>query len=318
LARTGVVTDLESISFWKKYKNILLLILLIVAVAIWKPHAAIYGLQRGSLYALAGLPLSLTLGIVGIMNLSHGDFLSLGIYIVYMFSVNTGMDPLVSILPVFILLFLLGAGVYKLTITKVLKAGHLNQLLLTFGISMILLEVMNLIWTSRPRSVYVDYASSSVTVAGVRFGTYEFLYVVFAIAVLIGLQLFLKKTRLGQASFAVGQNPRGAKIVGINTSFVYLIVFGISVAILGIAAGVMVPRFAIFPSVGSSYTMKSFCLVAMAGLGNLTGILISGIALGVGEAIVQSIPGYAGWSDIVFFGVLIAVIMIRSIRRPSL
>ncbi|HPM96199.1 MAG TPA: branched-chain amino acid ABC transporter permease, partial [Mesotoga sp.] len=64
--------------------------------------------------------------------------------------------------------------------------------------------------------------------------------------------------------------------------------------------------------------MKSFCLVAMAGLGNLTGILISGIALGVGEAIVQSIPGYAGWSDIVFFGVLIAVIMIRSIRRPSL
>ncbi|RIZ61170.1 ABC transporter permease, partial [Mesotoga sp. SC_NapDC2] len=117
---------------------------------------------------------------------------------------------------------------------------------------------------------------------------------------------------------AVGQNPRGAKIVGINTDFVYLFVFGLSVAILGIAAGVMVPRFAIFPSVGAAFTMKSFSLVAMAGLGNLTGILISGIVLGVGEAIVQSIPGYAGWSDIVFFGVLIAVIMIRSLRRQSL
>jgi len=309
---------LEKISFLRKHRGILILVAILVVVAIWRPLAAIYGVQRGSLYALIGLPLALTLGVVGIMNLAHGDLLSLGTYIVYLFAVNTGMDPLVSIIPAFFLLFILGVVIYKLTVTRVLKAGHLNQLLLTFGISMIVLELMKVIWTTRPRSVYVDYSSSSTTIAGVRFGTYELLYVVLAFAVLIALQLFLKKTRLGQATFAVGQNPRGAKIVGINTDFVYLFVFGLSVAILGIAAGVMVPRFAIFPSVGAAFTMKSFSLVAMAGLGNLTGILISGIVLGVGEAIVQSIPGYAGWSDIVFFGVLIAVIMIRSLRRQSL
>lgn len=309
---------MEKISFLRKHRGILILVAILVVVAIWRPLAAIYGVQRGSLYALIGLPLALTLGVVGIMNLAHGDLLSLGTYIVYLFAVNTGMDPLVSIIPVFFLLFILGVVIYKLTVTRVLKAGHLNQLLLTFGISMIVLELMKVIWTTRPRSVYVEYSSSSTTIAGVRFGTYELLYVVLAFAVLIALQLFLKKTRLGQATFAVGQNPRGAKIVGINTDFVYLFVFGLSVAILGIAAGVMVPRFAIFPSVGAAFTMKSFSLVAMAGLGNLTGILISGIVLGVGEAIVQSIPGYAGWSDIVFFGVLIAVIMIRSLRRQSL
>jgi branched-chain amino acid transport system permease protein len=313
-----VVKDLEKISFLRKHRGILILVAILVVVAVWRPLAAIYGVQRGSLYALIGLPLALTLGVVGIMNLAHGDLLSLGTYIVYLFAVNTGMDPLVSIIPAFFLLFILGVVIYKLTVTRVLKAGHLNQLLLTFGISMIVLELMKVIWTTRPRSVYVDYSSSSTTIAGVRFGTYELLYVVLAFAVLIALQLFLKKTRLGQATFAVGQNPRGAKIVGINTDFVYLFVFGLSVAILGIAAGVMVPRFAIFPSVGAAFTMKSFSLVAMAGLGNLTGILISGIVLGVGEAIVQSIPGYAGWSDIVFFGVLIAVIMIRSLRRQSL
>ncbi|MDD4206676.1 MULTISPECIES: branched-chain amino acid ABC transporter permease [unclassified Mesotoga] len=310
--------DLEKISFLKKHRGVFILVAILVIVAIWKPLAAIYGIQRGSLYALIGLPLALTLGVVGIMNLAHGDLLSLGTYFVYLFAVNAGMDPLVSIIPAFILLFVLGVIIYKLTITKVLKAGHLNQLLLTFGISMIVLELMKVIWTTRPRSVYVEYASESASIAGVRFGTYELLYVAFAFGVLIALQLFLKKTRLGQATFAVGQNPQGAKIVGINTGFVYLFVFGISVAILGIAAGVMVPRFAIFPSVGAAYTMKSFCLVAMAGLGNLTGILISGLVLGVGEAIVQSIPGYSGWSDIVFFGVLIAVIMIRSLRRQSL
>ncbi|PNQ05412.1 ABC transporter permease, partial [Mesotoga sp. SC_NapDC3] len=213
---------MEKISFLRKHRGILILVAILVVVAIWRPLAAIYGVQRGSLYALIGLPLALTLGVVGIMNLAHGDLLSLGTYIVYLFAVNTGMDPLVSIIPVFFLLFILGVVIYKLTVTRVLKAGHLNQLLLTFGISMIVLELMKVIWTTRPRSVYVDYSSSSTTIAGVRFGTYELLYVVLAFAVLIALQLFLKKTRLGQATFAVGQNPRGAKIVGINTDFVYL------------------------------------------------------------------------------------------------
>ncbi len=313
-----MVKDLEKSAFWKKNSKLIYLITAIALLALWRPHAILYGIQRGSLYSLIGLPLSLTLGVVGIMNLAHGDFLSLGIYVSYMFFMNLGVDPLLSIVPVTLILFGVGVLVYKLTITKVLKSGHLNQLLLTFGISMILIESLNVIWTSRPRNVYVPYASSSMTIANFTFGTYELLYVLFAFAVLIGFQLFLKKTRLGQATYAVGQNPRGAKIVGINIGFVYLVVFGVSIAILGIVAGVMLPRSSIFPMVGAPYTMRSFCLVAMAGLGNLPGILISGIVLGIGEAIVQSIPGYSGWSDLVFFGVLIAVISIRSMRRLAL
>lgn len=209
----------------------------------------------------------------------------------------------------------IGVVVYLLTVKHVLKAGHLSQLLITFGISLVLSELVKSIYTTQPRVVFTVYSYSATTVAGFRFGTYEFLYLLVAVAVLVGLQIFLKKTRLGQATFAVGQNPRGASIVGINVGFVYLFVFGLSIAIVGLASAFMVPRVAIFPGAGTPFTMKSFALSAMAGLGNLNGILLAGITLGIFEAVVNAIPGGSGWSDVVFFGVLILVILVRAFRE---
>lgn len=290
------------------------LLLLIIIIAVWQPHALIYGIQRGSLYALIALPLALILGILGVLNLAHGEFLTIGLYLSYLLFTKFKIDPLLSALPVALLLFLLAAAVYLLTVKRVLKDGHLNQLLLTFGISLIIIETINILWTSQPRNIYTNYSYVSLSIAKFSFGSYELLYFLLAIVVLLLLQLFLQKTALGQATSAVGQNPRGAKIVGINVNFVYLLVFGISLGILGIVAGVMLPRTSIFPSVGSPFSLKSFALAAMAGLGNMNGILLAGIALGIGEAVVNAMPGASGWSDIVFFGVLIAVIIIRSYR----
>ncbi|MCD6238811.1 MAG: branched-chain amino acid ABC transporter permease [Thermotogae bacterium] len=302
----------------KGYKITGAFIVIVIILALWRPYAVIYGIQRGSLYALIALPLSFTLGIVGILNLAHGDFLTLGAYLAYWICVSTGADPLLTIIPVSLALFLVGCAIYKLTITHVLKASPLNQLLLTFGFAMILEEGINLLWTSKPRNVYMNYASVTATIGSFTFGTYEFLYLAATIIILIFLFLFLKRTRLGQAAFAVGQNPRGAKLVGINTEFTYLFIFSVSIAILGIAVGLMLPRISIFPMVGAPFTMKSFCLAAMAGLGNLTGILWCGISLGLAEAMVQSFKGYGGWADIIFFIVLIVVIVIKSYRSSHL
>lgn len=293
----------------------LLIAVVVLLILIFKPHALVYGIQRGSLYALVAMPLALTLGIVGILNLAHGDFLTLGAYLAYWLFSSARIDPVVSILIVAPLLFAVGAGVYKATVSRVLKAPLLNQLLLTFGIAMIIEEAINLIWTSRPRIVYVDYASASASIGSFRFGTYEFVYLAAAVGLLLLLRFFLKHTKLGKAAFAVGQNPKGAKIVGINVEMIYLLIFSISTGIVGIASGLVLPRMSIFPLVGAPFSLKSFCLAAMAGLGNLTGILWSGLVLGIGEELIKSIEGYSGWADIVFFGVLIAVITIRSYRR---
>lgn len=299
----------------KQYIYLVALVVGAVAIWYWEPTALIYGVQRGSLYALIGLPLALVLGILGVLNLAHGEFLTVGLYTSYVLFNNFGTDPLVAGGPIIVILAIVGIAIYLLTIKHVLKAGHLSQLLITFGISLVLLELINMIWTTQPRAVFTTYSYSSTRLAGVRFGTYELLYLLVAVAVLIGLQLFLKKTRLGQATFAVGQNPTGAAIVGINVGFVYMFVFGLSLAIVGLAAAIMVPRVSIFPGAGTPFTMKSFALSAMAGLGNLNGILLAGIALGIGEAVVNSIPGASGWSDVVFFGVLILVILTRSFRE---
>ncbi len=292
---------------------LLLLLIGIVILGFWSPRALIFGLQRGSLYALIALPLALVLGIMDILNLSHGELLTVGLYLGYVLAINLGLDPLSSIIPVFVALAIFGGVIYMIAIKRVLGGGHLNQLLLTFGISIVLIESVNIIWTSRPRNIHVDYAGQSVEIMGITTGSYEFLYIFAAVAVFLLLRLFLKKTKLGQAVFAVGQNPKGAKIVGINVDFVYLFVFALASGLMGLTASIMLPRVSIFPETGNPFALISFSLVAMAGMGSINGILFAGISLGLAEAAVNSIPGYGGWSDIVFFGVLIIVIMAKNL-----
>lgn len=284
-------------------------------VALFRPYAFFYGLQRGSLYSLVALPLALILGIVGLLNLAHGDLLTLGLYLGYILFNQLRFDPIFSVIVIAPILFIIGFVVYKLTIERVLKSHHLNLLLITFGVSITLVEFINLLWTSRPRNIYVPYATKSINIFGINVGSYEFLYIAASIGVLLLIVFILKKTRFGQAAFAVGQNPKGAAIVGINVKLVYTITFSLATAMIAIAASLMMPRVSIFPQLGGPFTMRSFCLTAMAGLGNLPGIVLSGITLGLAEAIVQSIPGYSGWSDLVFFGVLILVIALKGYRR---
>jgi branched-chain amino acid transport system permease protein len=162
----------------------------------------------------------------------------------------------------------------------------------------------------------VGYASASASIGSFTFGTFAFVYVAAAIIILVGLLLFLKRTRTGQAALAVGQNPRGAKLVGINVDRTYLLIFSISIALVGgVMGGLFLTRHSIFPLVGSSFTMKSFCLIAMAGVGNLTGVLWCSLGLGLAEAFIMSFKGYGGWADMVFFALIIIVIIVRSYQR---
>ncbi len=298
--------------FWA---SILALLAVAAVIAVWKPYALIQGLQRGGLYALIALPMALILGVVGIVNLAHGEFMMLGSYFAYWISVSTGIDPLVAMVPAFLAFSIVGALTYYGTIKPVLKAPELNQLLITFGLAMSLTELANLLWTSRPRKLPLPYVYSSATIDHVTFGTFGFAYLAGALALLFFLLWFLRHTRAGQAALAVGQNPRGAALVGIDVGRTYLFVFSLSIALVGAIGALFLVGHSIFPGVGSPYTLKSFCLIATAGVGNLPGILWASIGLGMSEALVSSFRGYGGWADLVFFALLIVVIMVRSYRR---
>ena len=297
------------------YQIAIISVVLAVLLACWKPHVLVEGLQRACLYAVIALPMALILGIVGIINLAHGDFMMLGCYFAYFLNVHLGMDPLVAIVPALVAFFFVGIVAYRIIIKYVLGTPELNQLLLTFGLAMVLEQLANLVWTSRPIKLPLKYVSSSATLGSFTFGTYEFIYVAAVIIVLAGLLLFLKRTGMGQAALAVGQNPRGAKLVGIHVDRTYLFIFSLSIALVGAFGAIFMTRHSIFPLVGAAFTMKSFCLIAMAGIGNLMGILWCSLILGLAENFVLSIRGYAGWADILFFALIVLVIMVRSHQR---
>lgn len=287
----------------------------VVILAVWKPSVLIYGIQKAGLYAGIALPMALVLGIVGIINLSHGEFMMFGAYLAYWISVSVGMDPLLSIIPVLLAMLLMGILVYRMSIKPVLGAPELNQLLLTFGLAMVLSQLANLLWTSQPRKLSVSYASASARLGSLCFGAYDFVYTGAAILILVGLLLFLRRTKMGKAAVAVGQNPKGARLVGINVNRTYLVVFSLSIALVGGMGVLFLTRHSIFPLAGGAFTMKSFCLIAMAGIGNLPGVLWCSLGLGLAESLIMSFRGYSGWADIVFFALIIIVIIIRSYRR---
>ncbi len=301
-------------------RSILGVLFLIVAggLAWWKPLVVIEGVQQGGLYALIALPMALILGIVGIINLAHGEFLMLGSYFAFWLWYHLKWDPILTMIPAFVVFAILGGVTFSSTIRRVLKAPELIQLLLTYGLALMAMEMANLLWTSRPYKPFLRYSFTSVTLGSVRFGIFPFVYTGGALLLLLGLLLFLRRTRTGHAALAVGQNPRGASLVGIDVQRTYLMVFSLAIALVGAIGGLYVTRHVIFPQAGSPYTMKSFCLIAMAGIGNLPGILWGGLTLGLAEAFVKSFPQTYGWADVVFFAVLVSVIMTRSYRLRRL
>ncbi len=285
------------------------------AVLAWKPTALVYGVQRAGLYAAVAIPMALILGIVHIVNLAHGELMMVAAYLAYFAARLLGLDPFISLIPVAMVMAVFGLVVYLLTIKQALKAPELNQLILTFGLAIALSQTVNLLFTSRSWKLSLDYVSASATVGDVSFGVFDFVYVAAALALAAGLQLFLKRTRMGKAALAVGQNPRGAAIVGIDVGKTYAFVFALAVGLVGAVGSLFLAKQAIFPMVGGPYTMKSFSLVAMAGVGNIVGILYCSLALGLAESIIDGIRGYAGWSNMVFFVIIIATILIRSWRE---
>jgi len=286
----------------------------VIAIVLWKPTVLIYGLQSAGLYAAIAIPMGLVLGIVHIVNLAHGEFMMMASYATYFACKALGMDPLLAIVPTALVTALFGWVIFQLTIRRALKAPELNQLILTFGISIVFSQAINLAFTSQTFKMSLDYVSASMDIGELTFGVWSFVFVAAAILFTYGLTFFLTKTTTGKAALAVGQNPRGAAIVGIDVNRIYGLVFAIATALLGAMGALFLTKSAIFPSVGSPFTMKSFCLVAMAGVGNIPGILSASILLGISESFLRAFRGTREWADIVFFVLIIVVILSRSLK----
>ena len=274
------------------------------------------GVLASGLYALVSVGLALAIGVIGIVNFAHGEFFMVGAFLAYQLFVSFGFDPVVSLLFVAPILFVLGAVIYQSSIRYVLKAPELNQMLLTFGIGIILQNLALVIWGGDPRSISnVPYRSVGYQLAGVSIGVVPFASFLLSVALVGGLYYMLIRTPAGRAMRAVSQNRMGASLIGLEVNRIYLLAFALSAALAGLGGVMIAVIQSPTPTVGFAFTLKAFAIVVLAGLGNIRGILWASLLVALAESMVATlIPDGDALRNAVFFAIIFVVLIVRSRR----
>ncbi|HET8984902.1 MAG TPA: branched-chain amino acid ABC transporter permease [Trueperaceae bacterium] len=281
------------------------------------PQALVSGVLAAGLYALVAVGLALAIGVIGIVNFAHGEFFMVGAFFAYQLFVSFGFDPLLSILFVAPALFLIGALLFQTTIRFVLKAPELNQMLLTFGIGIILQNLALSIWGGDPRSIgAVPYRSVGLQLGNVSVGLVPLGSFVISVLLIGGLYYVLARTPIGRAMRAVAQNRIGAGLVGLEVNRVYLVAFALSALLAGIGGVMIAVIQSPTPTIGLAFTLKAFAIVVLAGLGNIRGIVSASLLVAVAESLVATLlPNGDALRNAVFFAIIFFTLVYRSWRK---
>ncbi len=281
------------------------------------PQALVSGVLASGLYALVAVGLALAIGVIGIVNFAHGEFFMVGAFFAYQLFVTFGVDPVLSILLVAPALFVIGAIIYLASIRFVLKAPELNQMLLTFGIGIILQNLALMIWGGDPRSIAgVPYRAIGYQIGNVSIGLVPLGSFVISVLLVGGLYFVLARTPLGRAMRAVAQNRMAAGLVGLEVNRVYLVAFALSALLAGIGGVMIAVIQSPTPTIGLAFTLKAFAIVVLAGLGNIRGIVGAALIVALAESLVATlVPNGDGLRNAVFFAIIFATLVYRSWRR---
>lgn len=275
-----------------------------------------FGLSLGSVLVLIAIGLAITFGVMGVINMAHGELMMLGAYTTYVVQAampgNIGISILVAIPAAFIVAGLTGVLMER-TIIRHLYGRPLETLLATFGVSLILQQTVRSIFSALNRSVITpDWMSGSLRLNDALAITYNRLYIVIFMLVVFSLILaVLKRTRIGLDIRAVSQNRAMAKAMGIRTEWVDAATFGLGSGIAGVAGVALSQLTNVGPNLGQSYIIDSFMVVVFGGVGNLWGSFIGGMSMGIVNELLEP---YAGAVLAKIF-VLVALILFIQ-RRP--
>jgi len=268
----------------------------------------ISGLLAGALYAMVALGLGLIFGVMRVLNVAHGPLLMLGAYTTFWLFHFLGLSPYLSLLVSMPVLFLVGAGLQGLLVRRVVDAPELSSLLLTFGISIAVVNLAQLAFTSDLRSV--EYLTGSFRIGSFAFSKSRVIACGFAALITALAFLFLKKTRVGKAIRAVSQSREVAQVCGINVQRIHLIAFGIATALAAAGGTLVSVMVAIQPEMGQVYTFKSFLVIVLGGAGNYPGALLGGLLLGLIEQL-SSLFLTTQVNEAVAYVLLVLVLLVR-------
>lgn len=266
------------------------------------------GILLGFVYGLAAMGLTLIWGVMNVINLAHGPIIALGMFGTFFLFLKMGINPYLGLFLVAILGLLLGVVIYFAAVHRVINAPHLSSLLATFSVNMIIIGIGTAAFTTSPYNVDFNMGSfqlGNTTVLGTRL-----IAAVISISFTAGLYLFLYRTRPGKYIRAVANNRDAAELMGIPSTQILALSFGIGTMLAAVSGALIATFFPFNILSGSSYELKSFVIGVLGGLGNPVGALFGGLILGVLEGIIPAFMN-TSWVPVIEFGLFVLILLVR-------
>ncbi|MCP4666048.1 MAG: branched-chain amino acid ABC transporter permease [Deltaproteobacteria bacterium] len=268
------------------------------------------GILKGGLYGLIGIGMSMIMGVMGIINLAHGQLMMVGMYVTFVCFHYLGIDPYITLFISMPVLFLLGVVLQKYLLNPLMEVESIlpeNQVLMTVGIGMVLTEVARFIFSSDYKSVQTGYSNATFFLGEISFSVALCIAFVIAVAFTVGMFWFLIKTDLGRSIRATAQDKDAALLMGVNSKRITILTFGIGSALVAAAGTLLMPIYYLFPDIGGPFTRKAFVITILGGLGSTVGAIFGGVTLGLAEAFGATYVGMA-FDDMI--GLLIFIVVL--------
>jgi len=266
------------------------------------------GIFLGAIYVNIAVGFSLAWGVMDVINVTHGTMIVIGSFITFILFKTIGLDPFLSLPISMAILFFLGYFVQKYLLNFVVKVGVFLSLALTFGLDLVLINTVLLIFTGDYRSVTPSYSGSFFEIENIVIPYVRLAILLTCILLTACLQLFMTKTRIGNAIRATAQNREAAKMVGVNVSKIYSITLAISAALAGVCGSLISTIQSFTPFEGGFFIMKAFIICVLGGLGNILGAIVGGLILGIVETMGARILG-TGFQEAISAIIMILVLI---------
>ena len=266
------------------------------------------GLLLGFVYGVAAMGLTLIWGVMSVINLAHGPVIALGMFGTYLLFTHLGVNPYLAMVPVAGAGLIVGLVIYVIAVHRVINAPHLSSLLATFAVNMIIIGVGTAVFSTSPQNI--DYSLGSVEVGFLTFPASRLVGALGAILVTACLYLFLYFTRPGKAIRAVANNRMASELMGIPSSRVLALSFGLGTMMAAVAGGLIATFFPFTILSGGPYELKSLVICVLGGLGHPLGALVGGLLLGGLEGLIPTFMPVS-WVPVVEFGLFVLVLLVR-------
>jgi len=271
------------------------------------------GIMIGALFALAAYGLALVWGVMNVKNLAQGDFVISGGYVSWWLA-QQGLPALLGVPIAFIVMWGVGWVAYKLVISRVIERDLFTSLLATFGLAIMMAQILNLMFGSDTQSTDLGYDTLYFADGLIDVPIAKLIGVLMAAGLAAAVIIFMKSSRMGQAIRATAQDARAARVMGIDTEKVYAFTFSLNSGICGAAGAIIVMVWLIQPFYGIAYAIRAFVIVTAAGLGNLPGVIAAGLGIGALEQYGSHIFGI-GYQQAIAVMLLLIVLIIRLVQQ---